>query len=50
MVYRPPVDVTLGHRKEDPRSQKDNAFFRQMLRDFRPPACCQEVIVVAAAI
>ena len=48
-VYRIPVDFALLRRKDDPKYQKENALLRQMLRDFRPPAWCQEVIVVADA-
>jgi hypothetical protein len=48
-VYRIPVDFALVRRKNDPGYQPENAWFRQMLRDFRPPAWCQEVVVVADA-
>jgi hypothetical protein len=36
-------------RKGTQGYQTENALFRQMLQDFRPPAWCQEVIVVADA-
>jgi hypothetical protein len=48
-VYRIPVDCALLRRKDDTTYQAENALFRQMLRDFRPPAWCQEIIVVADA-
>jgi Transposase DDE domain len=48
-VYRVPVDFALLRRKDDAAYQTENALFRQMLREFRPPAWCQEIIVVADA-
>lgn len=48
-VYRIPVDFALVRRKDSPGYQPENALFRQMLRDFRPPTWCREVIVVADA-
>jgi len=48
-VYRIPVDCALLRRKDDAAYQTENALFRQMLRDFRPPAWSQESIVVADA-
>jgi len=36
-VYRIPVDFALVRRKEAPDYQSENALFRQMLQDFRPP-------------
>jgi hypothetical protein len=48
-VYRIPVDFALLRRKDDATYQTENALFRQMLRDFRPPLWCQEVVVVADA-
>ena len=48
-VYRIPVDFALLRRKDAPSYQTENALFRQMLREFQPPAWCQEVIVVADA-
>jgi hypothetical protein len=48
-VYRIPVDFALLRRKEDAAYQTENALFRHMLREFRPPAWCQEIIVVADA-
>jgi hypothetical protein len=48
-VYRIPVDFALLRRKDDAAYQTENVLFRQMLRDFRPPAWCQEIIVVADA-
>jgi hypothetical protein len=48
-VYRIPVDFALLRRKDDAAYQAENALFRQMLRDFRPPTWCQEILVVADA-
>jgi len=48
-VYRIPVDFALLRRKDDAAYQTENALFRQMLREFQPPAWCQEIIVVADA-
>ena len=48
-VYRIPVDRALLRRKDDTAYQTEHALFRQMLRDFRPPAWCQELIVGADA-
>jgi hypothetical protein len=48
-VYRIPVDFALVRSKADPGYQTENALFRQMLQVFRPPAWCEEVIVVADA-
>ena len=48
-VYRIPVDCTLVRRKGTPDYQPENTLFRQMLRDFRAPGWCREVIVVADA-
>jgi len=48
-VYRIPVDFALVRRTDDPGYQPENALFRQMLQDFRPPAWCQEVIVIGDA-
>jgi hypothetical protein len=48
-VYRLPVDCALLRRKDDGAYQAENALFRQMLREFRPPAWCQEIIVSADA-
>ncbi len=48
-VYRIPVDFALIRRKGDPAYRPENALFREMLAAFRPPAWCQEVIVVADA-
>ena len=48
-VYRIPVDCALVRRKGTPGYQPENVLFRQMLCDFRPPAWCREVIVVADA-
>jgi hypothetical protein len=46
-VYRIPVDCALLRRKADAAYQTENALFRQMLREFQPPAWCPEIIVVA---
>jgi hypothetical protein len=48
-VYRIPVDFSVVRRKSDPCYCPENALFRQMLRDFRPPTWCQEIVVVADA-
>ena len=48
-VYRIPVDFALVRRKGTPSYQSENALFRHMLREFRPPAWCQEVVVVGDA-
>jgi hypothetical protein len=48
-VDRIPVDFALVRRKDTPDYQPENAVFRQMLCNFRPPAWCREVIVVADA-
>jgi hypothetical protein len=48
-VYRIPVNFALLRRKDDAAYQAENALFRHMLRDCRPPAWCQEIIVVADA-
>jgi hypothetical protein len=48
-VYRIPGDCAVVHRKGTPDSQPENALFRQMLRDFRPPMWGQEIMVVADA-
>ncbi len=48
-VYRIPVDFALLRRKDDAASQTENALFRHLLRDFRAPAWCQEIVVIAAA-
>jgi hypothetical protein len=48
-VYRIPVDFALLRRKDDAAYQTENALFRHMLRDFRAPAWCQEIIVIADA-
>jgi len=48
-VYRIPVDVALVQRTGGPGYQPETALLRQMLHDFRPPAWCQEVLVVADA-
>jgi Transposase DDE domain len=48
-VYRIPVDFALVRRKGTPGYQPENALFREMLQGFRPPAWCQEVVVVADA-
>jgi hypothetical protein len=48
-VYRIPVDFALLRRRDDANYQTENALFRQMLRNFRPPTWCQEVVVVADA-
>jgi hypothetical protein len=48
-VYRIPVDFALLRRKDALGYQPENALFRQMLQAFRPPAWCQEVVVVADA-
>jgi hypothetical protein len=48
-VYRIPVDFALVRRTGTPGSQPKNVLFRQMLRDFRPPVWCREVVVVADA-
>jgi hypothetical protein len=48
-VYRIPVDFALVRRKGEPAYLTENALFRQMLQDFRPPAWCHGIIVVADA-
>jgi Transposase DDE domain len=48
-VYRIPVDVALIRRTDDPDSHPANAWFRQMLSEFRRPPWCQEVVVTADA-
>jgi Transposase DDE domain len=48
-VYRIPVDFALVRRKGTPGYQPEKALFREMLQGFRPPAWCQEVVVVADA-
>jgi Transposase DDE domain len=48
-VYRIPIDFALVRRKGSPGYQTENVLFRQMVRDFKPPAWCREVIVVADA-
>jgi hypothetical protein len=48
-VYRIPVDFALVRRTSDPGYQPENALFRQMLQNFKPPTWCQEVVVVADA-
>jgi hypothetical protein len=48
-VYRIPVDFAVVRRKSTPDYQPENALFRHMLRDFRPPTWCREVMVVADA-
>jgi Transposase DDE domain len=48
-VYRIPVDFALVRRTDDPGYQPENALFRQMLQEFRPPAWCPEVIVIGDA-
>jgi hypothetical protein len=48
-VYRIPVDFALVRRTDDPGYQTENALFRHMLGEFRRPAWCLDVIVVADA-
>jgi hypothetical protein len=48
-VYRIPGDCPLLRRKDDGAYQTENALVRHMLREFRPPAWCQEIIVIADA-
>jgi Transposase DDE domain len=48
-VYRIPVDFALVRRTDDPGHQTENALFRHMLGEFRRPAWCLDVIVVADA-
>ena len=43
------MNFALFRRQDDPGYQPQNALFRQMLRDCRPPAWCQEIVVVADA-
>jgi hypothetical protein len=44
-----PGDCALLRRKDDDAYQTESALFRQMLREFRPPAWCQEILVIADA-
>jgi hypothetical protein len=48
-VYRIPGDCALLRRQDDGADQTENALFRHMLRAFRPPAWCQEILVIADA-
>jgi hypothetical protein len=44
-VYRLPVAFRLIRRKTDPAYQTENALFREMVREFVPPAWATRVIV-----
>lgn len=48
-VYRLPVDVALVSRTGTSGDHTETALCRQMRQTFRPPAWCQEGIVVADA-
>jgi hypothetical protein len=48
-TFRIPVDFALVRRTEDPAYQNENALFRYMLKAFRRPAWCQELVVTADA-
>jgi hypothetical protein len=48
-VYRIPVDFALLRRKDAPDYQPENAWFRQLLQEFRRPSWCHEVVVTADA-
>ena len=48
-VYRIPVDFEIVRKKTDPKYQKENELFRQMLSSFDPPRWARHVIVVADA-
>jgi hypothetical protein len=48
-TYRIPVDFALVRRTNAPAYQTENPLFRHMLRAFRRPAWCQELVVTANA-
>jgi hypothetical protein len=48
-VSRIPVDFALLRRNDAPNDQTENAWFRQMLQEFRRPSWCHEVVVTAEA-
>jgi hypothetical protein len=48
-VYRIPVDFEIVRRKDDPKYQKENELFREMISRFTPPSWTKRIIVLADA-